>query len=221
MNKEKKKINVSPFTVNQASIKEERSFLEGPHTRRREFWFVLKVMIDFIRGFRALHFIGPCVTIFGSARLKEDNEYYKLAREMGKRVSDIGFNVMTGGGPGIMEAANRGAQEAGGNSIGCNIVLPEEQDPNPYLDKWIDIRYFFVRKVLLSLKESVDTPQILIMLFVLVYSSIHIISWTLIRYRLPVDAILILYAAYGFFDLMCRLQLCIPGKQKVFKPDNS
>ena len=149
MNKEKKKINVSPFTVNQASIKEERSFLEGPHTRRREFWFVLKVMIDFIRGFRALHFIGPCVTIFGSARLKEDNEYYKLAREMGKRVSDIGFNVMTGGGPGIMEAANRGAQEAGGNSIGCNIVLPEEQDPNPYLDKWIDIRYFFVRKVLL------------------------------------------------------------------------
>ncbi|HTF81753.1 MAG TPA: TIGR00730 family Rossman fold protein, partial [Cytophagales bacterium] len=95
------------------------------------------------------HFVGPCITVFGSARFKENHSYYKMAVEVGKAVVDLGFTVMTGGGPGIMEAANRGAKEAGGRSVGCNIILPFEQDPNPYLDKWVDIKYFFVRKVML------------------------------------------------------------------------
>ncbi|GAA4436902.1 TIGR00730 family Rossman fold protein [Pontibacter saemangeumensis] len=129
---------------------EERYFLEGPHSRRREFFFVIKVLKEFIRGFRMLHFVGPCVTVFGSARFKEDHEIYKLAQAIGYSMARIGFTVMTGGGPGLMEAANRGAKEAKGVSIGCNIILPQEQQPNPYLDKWVNLKYFFVRKVLLS-----------------------------------------------------------------------
>jgi uncharacterized protein (TIGR00725 family) len=94
-------------------------------------------MAEFIRGFRALHFVGPCVTVFGSARFKDDHPYYILARDVGSGLSRLGFTVMTGGGPGIMEAANRGAKESGGISIGCNIRLPKEQLPNPYLiDLW-------------------------------------------------------------------------------------
>jgi hypothetical protein len=96
-----------------------------------------------------LHFVGPCVTVFGSARFSEAHPYYSIAREIGRRLSMMGFTVMTGGGPGLMEAANRGAQEAGGLSVGCNIELPHEQDANPYLDRWITCHYFFVRKVLL------------------------------------------------------------------------
>jgi uncharacterized protein (TIGR00730 family) len=137
----------TPEPVNGNS---ERIFLEGPQSRWSEFVFVLKVMREFIKGFRKLHFIGPCITVFGSARFKEDHTYYDLARKTGAGLAKIGFTVMTGGGPGIMEAANRGAKEAGGKSIGCNIVLPHEQHPNPYLDTWVNIRYFFVRKVLLS-----------------------------------------------------------------------
>ena len=106
-------------------------------------------MREFIRGFRALHFVGPCVTVFGSARFDENHRYYHLAREIGRQLARQGFTTMTGGGPGIMEAANRGAQEEGGRSIGCNIVLPEEQAPNAYLDKIVTFRYFFVRKVML------------------------------------------------------------------------
>jgi hypothetical protein len=102
-----------------------------------------------MRGFRALHFVGPCVTVFGSARFKADHPYYDLGREMGARLARAGFTVMTGGGPGIMEAANRGAREAGGRSIGCNIELPQEQQPNAYLDRWITFRHFYVRKVML------------------------------------------------------------------------
>lgn len=128
----------------------ERDFLEGPRSRWQELVFVFTVMWEFIRGFRKLHFVGPCITVFGSARFKPGHEYYELAREVGKGLARIGFTTMTGGGPGIMEAANRGAKEAGGPSVGCNIVLPHEQHPNPYLDKWVNIRYFFVRKVLLS-----------------------------------------------------------------------
>lgn len=128
----------------------EKYFLKGPSGRGSEFMFTLKVIREFIRGFRKLHFVGPCITVFGSARFKEGHPYYELAREMGKRISDLGFTVLTGGGPGIMEAANRGAKEANGRSVGCNIVLPHEQRPNPYLDKWVDIKFFFVRKVLLS-----------------------------------------------------------------------
>lgn len=127
----------------------ERRFLEGPRSRTRELSFSFKVLFEFIKGFRALHFVGPCVTVFGSARFKEDHEFYIKAREIGAGLSKLGFAVMTGGGPGIMEAANRGAFEANGKSIGCNIVLPHEQKENPYLHTWVDFRYFFVRKTLL------------------------------------------------------------------------
>jgi uncharacterized protein (TIGR00730 family) len=124
-------------------------FLDGPRSRWQDFKFVVKVCIEFVRGFRALHFVGPCVTIFGSARFGEDSPYYQLTRKLSGEIAKLGFTIMTGGGPGIMEAANRGAREAGGRSVGCNIILPMEQEPNPYLDKWVNIRYFFVRKTLL------------------------------------------------------------------------
>ncbi len=127
----------------------ERIFLDGPHSRWKELSFVVNVMKEFVYGFRKLHFLGPCVTVFGSARFTEDHPYYKLAREMGSEIANLGFTVMTGGGPGIMEAANRGAKDVDGRSIGCNIILPHEQKPNPYLDHWVDFDYFFVRKVLL------------------------------------------------------------------------
>lgn len=127
----------------------ERRFFAGPQSRRSELWWAIRVFWEFIQGFRALHFVGPCVTVFGSARYSEGHPYYELAREVGHRLSHAGFSVMTGGGPGIMEAANRGAREAGGPSIGCNIRLPMEQAPNPYLDKWIEFDHFFARKVML------------------------------------------------------------------------
>ncbi|MBK9015350.1 MAG: TIGR00730 family Rossman fold protein [Saprospiraceae bacterium] len=127
----------------------EIHYLDGPKERHRELWFVISVMFQFLKGFRALHFVGPCITVFGSARFKDGHEYYEKAQEVGKAIADMGFTTMTGGGPGIMEAANRGAFEAGGKSVGCNIVLPFEQRPNPYVQKTVDIRYFFVRKVLL------------------------------------------------------------------------
>jgi uncharacterized protein (TIGR00730 family) len=128
----------------------EPVFLEGPRQRQFELAFAFRVFWEFIRGFRALHFVGPCVTVFGSARFAEGHRYYEEARLLGQQVvKDLGLTVMTGGGPGIMEAANRGAKEAGGASVGCNIVLPHEQVENPWLDKFVTIRYFFVRKVLL------------------------------------------------------------------------
>jgi uncharacterized protein (TIGR00730 family) len=128
---------------------EERYFLEGPKSRGRELYSVLTILWEFIKGFRVLHFVGPCVTVFGSARFPEDHPFYRLAREVGSRLAGLGFTVMTGGGPGIMEAANRGAREAGGVSVGCNIVLPAEQKLNPYLDRKVTFRYFFIRKVML------------------------------------------------------------------------
>lgn len=106
-------------------------------------------MIEFVRGFRALHHEKAAVTVFGSARFKEGHPYYELARQVGAALAREGFTVMTGGGPGLMEAANRGAKEAGGRSIGCNIILPHEQTPNPYLDKVVTFYYFFVRKIML------------------------------------------------------------------------
>ena len=127
----------------------ERRFLAGPRTRRRELRFLWTVLGEFLRGFRALHFVGPCVSVFGSARVADGSPYYALARQLGAGLSRQGFTVLTGGGPGLMEAANRGARDAGGPSVGCNIVLPHEQQPNAYLDKWLTCRYFFVRKVLL------------------------------------------------------------------------
>ncbi len=135
--------------ANGSDIKAERAFLDGPRSRWKEFTFTISVAWEFIKGFRKLHFVGPCITVFGSARFKEGHEYYELARAVGGRIAETGFTTMTGGGPGIMEAANRGAKENGGHSVACNIVLPHEQKPNPYLDKWVSIRYFFVRKVLL------------------------------------------------------------------------
>ncbi|MGB5555924.1 MAG: TIGR00730 family Rossman fold protein [Flavobacteriaceae bacterium] len=128
---------------------EESKFLSGPLSRFKELFFTFRVQFSFIKAFRKMHFIGPCVTVFGSARFEPDNPYYQQAEKVGAALADLGFTVMTGGGPGIMEAANKGAYEAGGYSVGCNIILPFEQKPNPYLHKWIDIRYFFVRKFLL------------------------------------------------------------------------
>ena len=130
-------------------LTEEKSFLSGPRSRWREFVFTLKVVWSFVRGFQKMHFLGPCVTVFGSARFGEHTPHYKKAEEVGDALAKMGFTVMTGGGPGIMEAANKGAYQAGGYSVGCNIVLPFEQTPNRYLHKWITIPYFFVRKVLL------------------------------------------------------------------------
>lgn len=128
---------------------DEGRFLAGPESRRSEAARVARIALEFIHGFRKLHFVGPCVTVFGSARFPEDHAYYALAREVGRRLARAGFTVMTGGGPGIMEAANRGAKEAGGRSVGCNIRLPREQEPNPYLDVMAEFHYFFVRKVML------------------------------------------------------------------------
>ncbi|WP_432410117.1 TIGR00730 family Rossman fold protein [Rasiella sp. SM2506] len=129
--------------------KSESRFLQGSRSRLKEFVFTLKVQYNFIKAFRRMHFIGPCVTIFGSARFKRDSEHYKNAQKIGAALSRLGFTIMTGGGPGIMEAANKGAFEAGGYSVGVNIILPFEQKPNPYLHKWINIPYFFVRKFLM------------------------------------------------------------------------
>jgi hypothetical protein len=130
-------------------LEEDRNLLVGPRSRTAEFFRLLRILREFIRGFRALHFVGPCVSVFGSARFAEDHPYYQLGREIGAAIAKLGFTTMTGGGPGIMEAANRGAKEAGGTSIGCNIILPKEQAPNPYLDRVVTFRYFFVRKVML------------------------------------------------------------------------
>ena len=113
-----------------------------------------KVFAEYIKGCRELHDIGRAVTVFGSARFDEQHRYYQLARETGQELAREGYAVVTGGGPGVMEAANRGAQEAGGVSVGCNIILPHEQEPNPYLDRFVEFDYFFVRKVML-LKYSV------------------------------------------------------------------
>jgi uncharacterized protein (TIGR00730 family) len=124
-------------------------FLGGPQPRGFELVRAFRIFWEFVHGFRRMHFLGPCVTVFGSARFGEEHSYYRTAREIGMRLAQAGFAVMTGGGPGVMEAANRGARDVGGRSIGCNIRLPREQHPNPYLDHWITFRYFFVRKVML------------------------------------------------------------------------
>ena len=125
------------------------TFLHGPQRRGSELARLWRIGLEFVRGFRKLHFVNPCVTVFGSARFRPGHRYYELAREVGNRLAQAGFTVMTGGGPGVMEAANRGAKEGGGRSVGCNIELPHEQSGNPYLDLSVDFRYFFVRKVML------------------------------------------------------------------------
>lgn len=129
--------------------REERKYLEGPQGRGFELRHAFRVLREYISALRALHFLGPCVTVFGSARLGEETHSYESARQVGALLAKDGFTVMTGGGPGLMEAANRGAKEAGGLSVGCNIILPHEQFPNPYLDRVVTFRYFFIRKVML------------------------------------------------------------------------
>lgn len=130
--------------------KEERQLLSGPRPRGSELLSVVRIAGQFLKGFRKLHFVGPCVTVFGSARFREGHPYYDLGVEMGQELARMGFTVMTGGGPGLMEAANRGAKEFGGKSVGVNINLPMEQEPNPYMDVWITLDHFYVRKVMLA-----------------------------------------------------------------------
>lgn len=141
-------MNHPHHSINRAN--EDRLILEGPNSRWSELVRALRIFGELIRGFRKLHFIGPCVTVFGSARFPENHPYYRLAMEVGEELAKVGFTVMTGGGPGIMEAANRGAKQAGGHSVGCNIILPFEQKPNPYLDVFVEFKYFFVRKLMLA-----------------------------------------------------------------------
>jgi uncharacterized protein (TIGR00730 family) len=121
---------------------------EDPSFVHTDPWRVLRIMGEFVDGFDVLARVGMAVTVFGSARVKEESPYYAAARAVGHGIAKRGYAVITGGGPGIMEAANRGASEAGGLSIGCNIELPHEQSPNPYANLSIDFRYFFVRKTM-------------------------------------------------------------------------
>lgn len=127
----------------------EKLFLSGRRKRGEDLESAVRFFLEFLHGFESFDFDGPCVTIFGSARFPERHHYYELARELGRALANAGYAVMTGGGPGIMEAANRGARESGGLSLGCNIRLPMEQQPNQYLDKFIEFEHFFVRKVML------------------------------------------------------------------------
>ncbi|UCH83393.1 MAG: TIGR00730 family Rossman fold protein, partial [Candidatus Latescibacterota bacterium] len=127
----------------------EKSFLTGERDRGDDLESATRIFLEFLRGFESFDSVGRCVTVFGSARFEEDHAYYTMARELGRRLAGEGYAVMTGGGPGIMEAANRGAKDAGGLSLGCNIDLPMEQQPNPYMDFFIEMDHFFVRKVML------------------------------------------------------------------------
>jgi uncharacterized protein (TIGR00730 family) len=127
----------------------ERLFLRGRRSRGADLESAVTFFLEFLRGFESFDFDGPCVTVFGSARFPETHRYYQLAQDLGRTLARAGYGVMTGGGPGIMEAANRGAKEAGGLSVGCNIKLPQEQKPNAYLDKFIEFEHFFIRKVML------------------------------------------------------------------------
>ncbi len=144
----KNEFEASP-ELNRPDPAEEKRFLSGSRDNPRELATAGRVFLEFVRGFEHLGGLGPCVTVFGSARFDEDHRYYQMARDLGRRLAERGFAVMTGGGPGIMEAANRGAREGGGVSIGCNIELPMEQEPNAYLDRFVEFEYFFVRKVML------------------------------------------------------------------------
>ncbi|MBT4918294.1 MAG: TIGR00730 family Rossman fold protein [Flavobacteriales bacterium] len=131
-------------------MKKERNPKNWNEVKTNDSWGIFKIMGEFVNGYEKLSRIGPCVSIFGSARTKPEDEYYQLAESIAKKLSDNGYGVITGGGPGIMEAGNKGAHNAGGTSVGLNIELPFEQHDNPYIDsdKSIDFDYFFVRKVM-------------------------------------------------------------------------
>lgn len=135
--------------ANRIVKRKQHIYLDGPRSRVAEFSFVWNVFRQLFKGIRTLHFVGPCITVFGSARFKEDQQYYLAARELGKHIAEMGFTTMTGGGPGIMEAANRGSFENNGKSVGVNIQLPFEQKPNPYVQTSITFEHFFIRKTLL------------------------------------------------------------------------
>jgi uncharacterized protein (TIGR00730 family) len=124
-------------------------YLDGPKPRINELSFAWEIFKQFIHGFRTMHFVGPCITVFGSARFDETHKYYIAAVEFGKRIAAMGLTTLTGGGPGVMEAANKGAFENGGQSVGCNIELPFEQHANPYVHHSLTLNYFFIRKVIL------------------------------------------------------------------------
>jgi uncharacterized protein (TIGR00730 family) len=141
----------APYPAKRVGRTEDEALLRRP--TRPDFldsdpWRTLRILSEFVEGFDALAAVGPAVSVFGSARTNPNNRYYKVARELGAMLGKAGYAVITGGGPGIMEAANRGAQEGGGLSVGCNIELPHEQGLNPYVDLGIEFRYFFARKVM-------------------------------------------------------------------------
>ena len=128
---------------------EELRIIEELKIRQGDTWRVLKIMSEFVRGFDALSSVGPAITFFGSSRLKEEDHYYKMAYRTAFALGRLGFHIVTGGGPGIMEAANRGGKDAGTLSVGLNIQIPTEQIPNPYQNLSLNFDYFFVRKVML------------------------------------------------------------------------
>lgn len=133
-----------------ATVKDaERAFLKARRSRGDDLESAIRVFLELLRGFEEISFEGKCVTVFGSARFSAGHPYYDMARQLGRQLAEAGYTVMTGGGPGLMEAANRGAREAGGHSLGCNIRLPREQVPNAYLDRFVEFDHFFVRKVML------------------------------------------------------------------------
>ncbi len=146
------KVGFSPYELklpeNHAANR-ERNLLMNPRSLEREKERLTRIMTEFEKGFTRLHDLGPAVTVFGSARFQPGQPNYELAREVGRELARAGFTVLTGGGPGAMEAANRGAHELGGPSYGLNIILPKEQEPNPYVDESVEFQYFFVRKVML------------------------------------------------------------------------
>ncbi len=136
--------------IQKKKVEEAFSNKDWNEIKTNDSWAIFRIMSEFVEGFDKLGRIGPCVSIFGSARTQSDSKYYKLGEEIAYKLCEKGYGVISGGGPGIMEAANKGAQKAGGKSVGLNIDLPFEQDFNPYIDKdkLLNFKYFFVRKVM-------------------------------------------------------------------------
>lgn len=132
----------------------DAEFLANPRTRRRNLAILHRIATEMLRGMRRLHFVGAAVSVFGSARVGPDSATYAQARTLARAIGEAGFAVVTGGGPGVMEAANRGARDAGARSIGCTIKLPFEEAANPYLDVRVDFHYFFTRKYMLTKYSS-------------------------------------------------------------------
>ena len=143
------KLNAPGYELPATGDSAERELLNQTRTPEKEKARLKRINDEFVRAFKGLYRVGPAVTVFGSARFKPEHPYYKMAREVGAELARAGFATLTGGGPGIMEAANRGAHEAGGASHGLNIILPHEQSANPHVDSSIEFRYFFTRKVCL------------------------------------------------------------------------